>query len=527
MSSTARFSRTLIRQFEYLTTSLEQKKILTAVMKRAKSQATLPDGASRILFDEYELRVARPVPASSLVAVPEGLRSLLKQSARLTWRSKDQPTCLIDHAELCVEEESSAELVTENGMEDIFDGQPVAYKVVCQGPDCWFLHPTLPGIIFWDHASNRCSPFDATAGWVFLRIMAQSLELANVPDLSPLLPSAMTAQLPPVQTADSSLSDAAFLAFGYPDVTLPRNGTEPNRKLFNKIMLVESDAKLAVLVDEPIEGETHKKAHLIVWDPRTGTPINRGRVNVDERRVFFSRDMRLVAYCAHNRVEIWTWGQNAERLCIIKHGCVEQAQFSEDGRTVFTHGHGTYVGVWNSETGQTLVSKRRKPESSSGSDISAIDFERNILVLAIQGNHVPAVYTVGSTKPDITLIAHDSELRSVALSPDTKLVASGDTDGLVLVSDRATGAVLGRYRQPGLYAKNLAFSPDNRWLLAMSTCASSDIKTRMVLWDLGTGASPIREECYSCPAIWLPDGKSFVITDYWANLRSFQVPEKF
>lgn len=75
----------------------------------------------------------------------------------------------------------------------------------------------------------------------------------------------------------------------------------------------------------------------------------------------------------------------------------------------------------------------------------------------------------------------DDELKTVAFSPNGKLIASGGggSDGHdVLIWDAATGARLHTFAKAAHEIINVAFSPDNRVL------AASDMSTSIYLWDL-------------------------------------------
>ena len=59
---------------------------------------------------------------------------------------------------------------------------------------------------------------------------------------------------------------------------------------------------------------------------------------------------------------------------------------------------------------------------------------------------------------------HDAEVRSVAFSPDGKLLASGSGDNTVKLWDAATGAEVRTLSGHSRWVTSVAFSPDGMWL---------------------------------------------------------------
>jgi RNA polymerase sigma factor (sigma-70 family) len=148
------------------------------------------------------------------------------------------------------------------------------------------------------------------------------------------------------------------------------------------------------------------------------------------------------------------------------------------------------VRLWDTRTWRERSQLRiREPDEGR---LAAVSVSADGKILAVggvgrdnRGNLVPVLWLLGPVtgKRLHSLQGHRGWARAVAFSPDSKLLASGDTDGCVLLWEPSTGKLLQRLRcRSGVGA--LAFSPDGR-ILAAAENGPPD--PGLCLWQVATG----------------------------------------
>ena len=81
-----------------------------------------------------------------------------------------------------------------------------------------------------------------------------------------------------------------------------------------------------------------------------------------------------------------------------------------------------------------------------------------------------------------TLKGHNQPVRSVAFSPNGRLIVSGSDDRSVMLWDAASGALVRTLKGHSEGVGSVAFSPDGRLVVS-----GSDDRT-VILWDAASGA---------------------------------------
>ncbi|MFN3403243.1 MAG: WD40 repeat domain-containing protein [Cytophagaceae bacterium] len=103
-------------------------------------------------------------------------------------------------------------------------------------------------------------------------------------------------------------------------------------------------------------------------------------------------------------------------------------------------------------------------------------------------------------------IAHDGEIKSVAITPDNRYVLSGAEDKTLKVWEISTGNQKFTFRHP-YPVKEIYVSPDSRWVI------TSDLDQNYCLWNLSTGKM---EKCIADEHVlgFTPDSKGFFVATY-------------
>ena len=118
-------------------------------------------------------------------------------------------------------------------------------------------------------------------------------------------------------------------------------------------------------------------------------------------------------------------------------------------------------------------------------------------------NHSIKLWDVATGRESRTMTGHTANIRAIAFSPDSRLLASCGDDATVKLWDTATGRELATLNGHSLGVKALAFSSDGKLLVS----GSDDGSAR--LWDVKSGEALATLVTLNGGADWLvvtPDG---------------------
>ncbi len=221
--------------------------------------------------------------------------------------------------------------------------------------------------------------------------------------------------------------------------------------------------------------------------------------------VRFSPDGRqLLSGSYDNTARLWDVATGAELQALRGHSWwVWAAEFSPDGNRIVTAGQDGKAIVWQrgavgsrlSAIGEKVEAESRKPKAESrafsevteftghngavysakfspdGKLVATGGYDKNVMVWNPAEVHPVDIARRLDGKPDVKsnylrLAGHDGPVRSVAFSPNGKLVLSGSEDNTIRVWDVAAGEEVKALRGHGSSVRSCVFSPDGEWVLS-------------------------------------------------------------
>ncbi|MFT4709342.1 MAG: serine/threonine protein kinase/WD40 repeat protein, partial [Planctomycetota bacterium] len=208
---------------------------------------------------------------------------------------------------------------------------------------------------------------------------------------------------------------------------------------------------------------------------------------------------------------------------------VYMVAISADGSTIASRDYSQGAMLWDSATGELLadwplegIAKGLGFTSkgmliTNGPDLVVLDPATGDVVLEqLWGPEDYHVHALGGSKD----IAHSFKGESRATSPDGTLLVEGNLGGVLIVKDRASGAILHELSAHDGPVFAVAVSHDNRYL------ATGGEDRRICLWDLETGRR-ISSRDHASPAYTLqfsPDGRRLASGGNSESIQLWDVP---
>jgi len=230
---------------------------------------------------------------------------------------------------------------------------------------------------------------------------------------------------------------------------------------------------------------------VILWDVASGKEVNtlngHGHLRYI-RSVAFSPDGKLLASESDNfTVVLWdvASGQAVNTLT-GNTSYVDSVAFSPDGKLLASVSDSIVI-LWDVASGQEVRMLKGTPPGY----IESVAFSRDGKLLASasagaygQTDSTVILWDVASGKEVNTLARYTSNVDSVALSPDWKLLAAGSMkDNTVILWNVASGQEVRTLKDHTLVdVIRVAFSPDGKLLLA-----AGSIYPTVTLWDVASG----------------------------------------
>ena len=157
-------------------------------------------------------------------------------------------------------------------------------------------------------------------------------------------------------------------------------------------------------------------------------------------------------------------------------GTIKSLVYTPDGQRLITGGDDQTIKVWNSRTGQLLLSL----SGHTSSIRSLVVTSDGSTLVSGSDDQTIRLWNLGSGQSLQTLKGHKSYINALAISPDGQLLASGSADQTIRLWT-FTGQPIRTLSGHKSYVNALAFSPDGRLLASAS--ADQTIK----LWEVSSG----------------------------------------
>ncbi len=179
---------------------------------------------------------------------------------------------------------------------------------------------------------------------------------------------------------------------------------------------------------------------------------------------FSPRDSSIIASAgADNTIKLWNLRQNSVKTLGNHEGTVNSVAFSPDGKTLVSGSDDSTVKAWEISGWQEIAS--HEPVSFQVPfPVTEVTFAPDGQLIAAAGQHVILIDAVYQT--EIATLPHGAWIWSAAFSPDGRLLASGDHNGIVRIWNVQERRIVAQLEGHSAAVGSLKFSPDSRTLVS-------------------------------------------------------------
>lgn len=235
---------------------------------------------------------------------------------------------------------------------------------------------------------------------------------------------------------------------------------------------------------------------------------------------FSPRDSSLIASAGgDNTIKLWNLQQNSVKILGNHEGTVNSVVFSPDGKLLVSGSDDSTVKTWEISERQQIA-----PHAPTSFQVpfpvAEVTFSPDGQLIAAAGQHVMLLDAIYQT--EIATLPHGAWTWSAAFSPDGRLLASGDHNGIVRLWSVQQRRIIAQLEGHSSAVGSLKFSPDNR------TLVSGGNDELINLWDVSNwqriGTIPNNGAVYAVD--FSPDKETFATSGWEVSLWSIKNGEK-
>jgi WD40 repeat protein len=270
---------------------------------------------------------------------------------------------------------------------------------------------------------------------------------------------------------------------------------------------------------------------VVFWDTATGRECGRVAISAEGLPGYVSSMISAIAFAPDGRtlaaapmdqtVRLVDAAAKKQKNGLAGHRAVLSAVITPDGKTVLTGHLGGRLNWWEAATGKLLHAQDQPP----GGTLLALTGDGSTLY-ALEGNQIRVWDVAGRKQLPSPLKPFEEATTSLALSPDGNSLATGCSNGLILLWDLKTGQCARLEGHRGEVV-SLVFTPDGKQLLSGSGAIlpakpayATGHEDTIKLWDVQSGKAirVVSKAPYVPESLAVsPDGKLVVSNVIYPN----------